>query len=513
MLEGASIIAVCMTLAELLTCAVGQVVHGYLRIMHSSPRSRPTVGAHETALLLHLLLTATIAFKCLCGDNEQMRFIAADIPIAPLMWANVGIAAICLYGALMSSADEEMPEELIGFSWMSLCEIALALLCTPLAFQLLGRSWEYVLYADAAYFLFRTSYLLLVDQQVGQRVISPLSIAEALKRLPEGILYADAQGRPLIANDTMRRCLAELDMGLGLPQIEDLWNRLNERAISSNAVNVPTSIALVPESWVLLRVNANEVRLFSFEGAGFDQEQRYPSGSPLATDAAHMETSKQLIGGEPHIRVLAFDMTEEIAILEEIERTNEKLAASQAELRASMKTVQEAAENEAMLRMRGRVHDVIGQRLSMLHRALEDDALSDEQLDQLKPLLNGILDDLASGSHIEPADELAATIEAFALTGVAVRFEGALPDDARQAKLIVDCIREGATNAVKHAHATLITAAFSDGELTISNDGDMPEEPITEGTGLANMRRGVESDGGTFEIEAGEPPFTLRITL
>jgi len=209
--------------------------------------------------------------------------------------------------------------------------------------------------------------------------------------------------------------------------------------------------------------------------------------------------------------IFAYDVTQEVETLKAINRTNAKLAAQHSELEASMDKVREAAKNEAMLRMRGRVHDVIGQRLSVLHRALEDDAVSDEKLEQLKPLLNGILDDLSVERDVEPAEELAATIAAFLLTGVNVRVEGELPDDPAKAKVYADCIREASTNAVKHARSTEIVAKITPEGLSISNDGPLPMLPVNEGTGLSNMRHAAATIGAGFEIEASEPPFTIRL--
>ena len=178
-----------------------------------------------------------------------------------------------------------------------------------------------------------------------------------------------------------------------------------------------------------------------------------------------------------------------------------------------METVREAAENEAMLRMRGRVHDIIGQRLSMVHRALEDDAVSDEQIERLKPLLNGILDDLAAETTTDPSEELTATVAAFALTGVTVTVEGSLPDDPARAKVFADCVRESCTNAVKHARSTHVNVSLSPESVSVSNDGPLPVLPIHEGTGLTNMRRAAASIGATLTIDALEPPFTVRLTI
>lgn len=83
--------------------------------------------------------------------------------------------------------------------------------------------------------------------------------------------------------------------------------------------------------------------------------------------------------------------------------------------------------------MRARVHDVIGQRLSILHRYLEEGRLDDESLEQIDPLLRSIAADLRSGGASEPAEQLGDIAHAFGLVSVQIDVEGALPEDARVA--------------------------------------------------------------------------------
>ncbi len=117
------------------------------------------------------------------------------------------------------------------------------------------------------------------------------------------------------------------------------------------------------------------------------------------------------------------------------------------------KKLKKVADNAAYLRMRARVHDVIGQRLSILHRYLEEGRLDDESLEQIDPLLRSIAADLRSGGASEPAEQLGDIVHAFGLVSVQIDVEGALPEDARVAAAFLQIIREASTNATKHAQA------------------------------------------------------------
>ena len=495
--------------ALFLLCLSGQVLHAYLRFMHSNPRSRWLVSLYEGALFAHVGLMATFSMASLrLGSGAGIAASIDTLPLAPILWGNVAVALVVGYAAL-SDIDDSGDSD--GIFWMLPTEVVLACLCTPLALSLLGEMGAAALMVDAAYFAFRTVFLLVRDHKARRKIVSPLSLSEALKRLPEGILYASESGRNIVANDTMSHLLASLGIPSDKARPEQLWELLNEKS-SDPAMSVSAGDSLrEPGSWIVLRVNPREVRLFSFEGAGFGTDKRYPAARPLAESSHLDEMARGALGTSPHSRVIAYDVTEEIEVLEQIEQANAELASSQQELIASAETAREVAENEAMLKMRGRVHDVIGQRLSLLHRALEDNAISDEELARLKPLIVSILDDLLAGTRTAPADELAATIDAFALSGIAVHLDGSLPEDEACAKLFADCIREAATNAVKHARARNVKACIRGLNLDIENDGMPPAWPIEEGTGLANMRRAVEAAGGTLEISPS--PFTLHVRM
>ena len=496
-------------LAVLLACSSFQVLHGFLRIMHSNPRVRRLVAVYESALLVHIVLMALMTLASLPLEKSLFSSIVAfPTPFGVALWANAAVAAVTAYTALSRLDDTGEPE---SADWMPAVETVVVFCCTPIMLSFFGNYRFLALAGDALYFLVRSCYLLFLDRKNRRKVVSPLSIAEALRRLPEGLLYANKSGRVIFENDVMRRCLSDLGISGDRARPFELWDSLEHKSHNGHGVNVPPEMSQRPGAWIILRIGPDEVRLFSFEGIGFDGTQRYQSTLPPDTEPPRSEMVREVLGETPFLRIIAYDVTDELQILEEIEQTNIELEATQAELRASMATVREAAENEAMLRMRGRVHDVIGQRLSMLHRSLEDNAISDEQLERLKPLLNGILDDLAADNQVQPADELTATVNSFALIGVDIDINGSLPADEHHAKLFADCIRESATNAVKHAVARHVRVSMTEHTLVVANDGQQPIGPIQEGTGLTNMRHAVEGEGGTLEITT--QPFALSITL
>lgn len=227
-----------------------------------------------------------------------------------------------------------------------------------------------------------------------------------------------------------------------------------------------------------------------------------------------------MVSGRPFERIIGLDVTEYAHAHDRLAQANHLLELAGQELQAQIEEVKKVADNAAYLRMRARVHDVIGQRLSILHRYLEEGRLDDESLEQIDPLLRSIAADLRSGGDSEPAEQLGDIVHAFGLVSVQIDVDGSLPDDAHVAAAFLQIIREASTNATKHAQAHQVyVRLWQEGPLagaiahmTISNDGAPAPVSYREGTGIPGMRHVAQDLGGSLEVRAA-PPFTLAVSI
>ena len=225
-------------------------------------------------------------------------------------------------------------------------------------------------------------------------------------------------------------------------------------------------------------------------------------------------------------RVMAADVTELVELNDELDAANAELASMEGALRESLAMVDATAELTALAHMRARVHDVIGQRLSILHRALEDSALSREHLVELREIVDSIMDDLVLREHVDPAADLSSVVDAFGLIGVEIALDGCLPPREDVADAFVRVVREAATNAVRHAHATRVhveldyaacVGAAGAGEaclqgcwtLSVVDNGAPLKEGFVLGAGIPGMSKAIEEVGGALTVER-EPQFTVR---
>lgn len=461
-----------------------QMIHVPLIVSRRSSYNRKVICAYEASLVLHLIISALILFASSDSYLVAPLYVVAKAAGA-LLWIN---AAIVIYGVVLM-VHYRRPVMLV--------ELLLVAAATPPAVCVMGPAWTAVLVAEAAFFLFRSIAALLMDVRNRQEDITAFSTIETINVIPVGILYLDPKGRPLLMNRCMRKNLLELHMPTDLRDMSGTWSSLRQLGMQPperSKDRALIDLGRFGEDRAVVEVSPSEIRLF-------------------ARDAV-------MVSGRPFERVIGLDVTEYAHAYDRLVQANHLLELAGQELQTQIEEVKKVADNAAYLRMRARVHDVIGQRLSILHRYLEEGRLDDESLEQIDPLLRSIAADLRSGGASEPAEQLGDIVHAFGLVSVQIDVEGALPEDARVAAAFLQIIREASTNATKHAqahrvHVRLWRETSEDGavaRMTVSNDGALAPVSYREGTGIPGMRHVAQDLGGCLEIHAA-PPFTLAVSI
>ena len=456
----------------LLTAA--QTLHALFLAARKSGRPVSAATVYEALLVVHLYLaTATVLSAYANHGVLLLHLRVTALPLSALLWFNLALAVMGLALAIRYRKPV--------MTW----EIALFALCSPPVLDAAGAFAPYLFIADAAFLTFRVSAGLILDIRRFRNSITRLSAIEAVDRLPEGLAMADRGGRVLYMNDAMRWCLMELGFATDLSDVSMLWENLCEIAKRGAA---PINDVL-PEG-VRIQIGEDNVRLFKRDTAE--------------------------VNGKTYRRLTAIDVTEEERLNITIARTNGLLEKANRELEESLAGVREVARNEAMLHMKARVHDTIGQRLSILHRYLEDGSDNPEALDQVTDLVRSMMEDLGRTDGEQSPTELASIVHAFELVGVRLEQVGSLPEAPSVAEAFVTICREAATNAVKHGQAHNVRIAFEESgdsyTLRVTNDGLAGPSDFREGTGLPSMREAVGAVGGTCQVTATQP-FTLEAVV
>lgn len=475
--------------------SAGQTIHACFMATRGR-RGESTLNlCLEVAVVIHLVLGCATANSAM-ENYGVIVFLAYPfiLHVELLLWANALAAALALAVAWKDGRPAAIADAVV------------LACCTPPAIDALGSGAAALFVIDASYFTARTVALLAFDARAKATMVTRLSIVDALDTLPEGVLWLGPGGGVMFMNDAMRATLTSLGLATDLADARGLWDELAQRAgVDEDVRDAATDVAARKE----------DAKRTGKPPSVRRADDRFMLETPAGRTCLFVR-DRVVMRRRLCERIMAFDMTEEATLNARLASANRLLEAANDELRDSVAQVRKIAEDEAALRMRTRMHDTMGSRLSILHRYLEDGSDDPETLSRVTDLLSHIDDDLSAGSHAEGTVSLDPICRAFSLVGMDVRVAGTLPSDLRLAATFRDIVLEAVTNAAKHAQAHRVDVTIGradDGalRLTVSNDGAAPER-VVEGSGIAGMRRAAQRVGARLAIRATWP-FTVEVVV
>lgn len=464
-----SLVAPTLAVTEVLLVAFALLAGGQTVLVVLCMVRRGSDPTHPDLLAGIPLVVSLSGLSCACialayaDPDLAIDVLGARVGIGSLLWTNV-VAAVASVVAGVRHRDLDV-----------LLDALPLLLCTPPAATALGALWPFALIGVCGYFAAKVLARLWDKADYRVARLERFSPIDALDAMPEGILCVEGDGRVRYMNDAMRTYLTDLGLPTDIGDFKGIWERMLALAEFADAT---------------------------------------PRGARLPlTDGRVLYLSREAIGNGSSDCIVAYDVTKQEFLDSRLERVGEELERSTAELKVSLQSVQEVAQNQARLCMRSRVHDVIGQRVSILHRHLEDGQVTDETIEALVPLLNDILVDLRSDDSDDPQASLDAVLSAFELVGVSYEVTGSLPVDVQVAGLFVRVVREASTNAVRHGQAKRVWVRMDQSpgsaRLLVENDG-LPPEGVREGGGIRGMQRLAGELGASLAVETS-PRFAIRV--
>lgn len=360
--------------------------------------------------------------------------------------------------------------------------IPATLISLPIMENNLGTALPWFFIGALVFFLIRSIKICISNIIAIQTQVSALSIIHAVDTLHTGVLFSEKNGYTLLSNHQMQKLM-----------------------ISLTGKVFRNSIVF----YDMLLSNQNSSR---FKKTELDGEIVYL----LADGSAWMFTKTEIsFLMQSYIHISATDVTKLWTLTAKLQLQEQELNHKSNELKKAIANLHILSEKREIDKAKMRAHDILGQRLSVLLRIIENG--SDLDHDLLTSLSKGLLAELkVENSEIGPYDELKRIQKVFQVIGVDINFQGKLPNNSEQAALFIDVIRESCTNAVRHALATQINiraGAIGDKiNLTINNNGHAPNTSITPGNGIKAMRKKVFAQGGNLNI-IHYPLFTLSVVL
>lgn len=199
-------------------------------------------------------------------------------------------------------------------------------------------------------------------------------------------------------------------------------------------------------------------------------------------------------------QIYAFDITKEYLTTTEIENKQNELKAKQTEILQMIENLDEIEKQKEVLTLKSKLHDIIGQRLFILHHILDVIDEKTFDLNSVKSLLKTMLDEIDNEDISEAQNLQNSIVAAFEMIGFNIKISGEMPKETSKAKALVKIIRECATNAIRHANATKLFVNILDNKIEISDNGKLTNQTSTESTGIKGMRINAKMLGGELFI-------------
>lgn len=242
--------------------------------------------------------------------------------------------------------------------------------------------------------------------------------------------------------------------------------------------------------------------------------------------------------GERIHELISTDVTEFCQKNEELRQEAESLRKMNEKLQRYHQNIEEMVRQQEILQAKERIHDEMNKLmlLTSVHadeisvRRDESTGAAKESTGKTEESAPGELDKafLAWKDHVRLLDGSAGRASAdpgmtdLERLAKLLDIQMIISDDAvsklspEHGEILRITLSEAMANAIKHAQAKKVeVSVFRDDqrvEILITNDGFVPEGPVTEGGGLSNVRRRVEMAGGRLEI-LWEGGFALKMIL
>ena len=212
--------------------------------------------------------------------------------------------------------------------------------------------------------------------------------------------------------------------------------------------------------------------------------------------------------------LLAFDVTQEYRLTEELREKQKKVQKINRRLKALNSSIQFIIMDKETLQIKIHIHDSFGEMLLMTRHFLADPEHTDtNEMLSLWRRNTALLKNEERESWQKPCF--------FSLThadslGIRIELNGELPEEETLISVVDSAITVHVTNVLRHAEGDIAYISIEKTPegyvMHFTNNGTPPCAPVKETGGLANLRRMTETIGGTMKINSS-PQFEMILQL
>ena len=289
-------------------------------------------------------------------------------------------------------------------------------------------------------------YLLYV--KIHYRSLSLFSIYEGINKLDEGMMIAKG-GHVIFQNEALDK-LVYILLKTKIRNYKLLLKRLEEVKDSSIEFN----------SLICVRAN-DRIYAFSYQDLG-----------------------------DTYIEINSTDVTEEIALINELKKVLDELKDTEGVLNDYLNNIEQLEYEKQKNFMLNKIHNVLSYKISILNKEIISKSKYDKKI--YEDLSDFNADMFDQNKLVENnIDELNSDL---APIGAKVIVNGKCPFSLLSDELIFEIIREATTNAIYHGNANEIIVNFYDNRLEITNNG-INEDVLKKGKGLTLLEKRCHERG------------------
>lgn len=352
-----------------------------------------------------------------------------------------------------------------------IADIAFMLANLPVFFEIDG--WIYIYVFSVGYAFVRIVVFAIGRDVFYKNDAGGYMVRQGFNSLDSGVLFANSYGQISFINKAMRQYFKELGIDEYV-KTDEICERI-EALASANGRRISNKSAMV--------LLGGDYLVFSW-------------------------VKKQRVVEQISCR----NVTDEEMILLELNKSRENEKKIQAELEEAIKKIEAVETQKEILRIKGNLHDVMAQRLSILHGIVHYGGFDDVDLKKIKELIANMMPEMYGGFEVSLQDRINELVNSFALIGVDLHV--ADPVYSISDKMpVLKVLRECTTNAVRHGGATVVTAeaeVTTDGYRLIVTDNGSSCKDVIYGNGLLGIGYAVEATGGYITVET-DPSFTVSV--
>lgn len=418
----------------------------------------------ECAILIILFLFAALLAQVQYAlDCQYLAY--SDYVVA----RQVGFLLIMIVGTVTAVGTELVWPLLI---------IAASAVLLPMVEDITGSFYPILFFISIMFYLIRSVHICFIRRLDIHTNISSDSIKEAIDKLRTGLLLYNIDGDILLNNHQMD-IIAKQMIGKSLENGKKFQQ--------------------VIESDTFLKDCTREI-------LGDQQVYRLIDSSVWSISFYDIPMRRGKL-----ILLCADDVTQRWDAMRHLAAQNQVLQNRGQELRHTIENLQVICEAEEVARSKAKVHDILGQRISLLLRAIRDGQQPDKTM--LIDFIHNLPTIFREEQVPSPMDRLEMLKDTFQGMDVFVEIQGELPEDEVVAENFVNIAVECVTNAVRHGYASHVQFHFfqnSCWRMSVTDNGISLSEPIREGGGIKDMRRRIDRLGGILELYTN-PRFSIQI--